>query len=52
MVYVPGDDGAARLVVKAPPGEVVTPTEPVGPLTVTGELPVKYEPLMLIAPPG
>ena len=40
------------MVVNPPPAEVVTPAEPVGPLTVTAVLPGKYEPWTVIALPG
>jgi hypothetical protein len=49
---LPGVDGATIVVVKPPPEDVVTGTDPPGPLTVTADLGVKNEPLTVIAAPG
>ncbi|HEV2060200.1 MAG TPA: hypothetical protein VGR11_12655 [Solirubrobacteraceae bacterium] len=41
---MPAEVGAASVVAKPPPAEGVTVFEPVGPLTVKGVPPGKYEP--------
>jgi len=40
--------GATIVVEKDPPADVVRLTDPLGPVTVTGLLPVKYPPVTVI----